>query len=191
MPKTIVKRKPTQKTITHKQKIFAAEYIKDFNGTQAAIRAKYSVNSAKEQASRLLTNANVQAEVAKLMQKRVEKVEVDANYVLQRLVEIDQMNLLDIMTDDLAFKPLSEWPDCWLRTVSSIESLEEFANVGGERVSIGMLRKIKLPDKIKNLELLGKYVDVKAWVEKVELDVNLKLSLPEAIKLAREERLLN
>jgi len=182
---------PSTQTITDKQKIFAAEYVKDFNGTQAALRAKYSAKTAEQQASRLLSNVKVQAEVAKLMQKRVEKIEVDANYVLQRLVEIDQMDLLSIMTDDLAIKPLSEWPSVWRRTISSVEVLEEFADVAGERASIGFIKKLKLPDKVKNLELLGKHVDVQAWQEKAQLDINLNLSLADAIKLAREERLVN
>lgn len=41
--------------LTPKQEMFCTEYIIDFNGTQAAIRAGYSKKTANEQASRLLT----------------------------------------------------------------------------------------------------------------------------------------
>jgi phage terminase small subunit len=36
---------------------------------------------------------------------------------------------------------------------------------GGKRVQIGVLKKIKWPDKIRNLEMLGKHVSVNAFKE--------------------------
>lgn len=48
-------------SLTIRQTRFIDEYLIDYNGTQAAIRAGYSKLAAKEQASRLLTNANVKA----------------------------------------------------------------------------------------------------------------------------------
>jgi len=47
--------------LSDKQKRFCEEYCLDWNGSKAAIRAGYSEESAKEQASRLLTNDNIQA----------------------------------------------------------------------------------------------------------------------------------
>ena len=47
------------KTLTTKQRLFVDEYIIDFNGTQAAIRAGYSTRTAQEQSSRLLSNVMV------------------------------------------------------------------------------------------------------------------------------------
>lgn len=48
------------RTLTLKQAAFVREYLKDFNGTQAAIRAGYSPNGARQQASQLLTNPAIQ-----------------------------------------------------------------------------------------------------------------------------------
>jgi len=45
--------------LTDRQKFFCMEYLKDLNGTQAAIRAGYSAKTAMEQASRLLSNVKV------------------------------------------------------------------------------------------------------------------------------------
>ncbi len=47
--------------LTTRQARFVEEYLVDLNGSQAAIRTGYSPKAAKEQASRLLTKANVQA----------------------------------------------------------------------------------------------------------------------------------
>lgn len=47
---------------------FCAEYIVDFNGTRAAIRAGYAEKSAAQQASRLLKNDEVSARVRELLE---------------------------------------------------------------------------------------------------------------------------
>ena len=54
--------------LTRKQRIFVAEYLVDFNGTQAVIRAGYSPNprTAEVQAFRLLRIDKVRAEVQRL-----------------------------------------------------------------------------------------------------------------------------
>ena len=48
-----------------KHQRFVAEYLKDLNATQAAIRAGYSPKTANRQGSRLLSNADIQAAIAK------------------------------------------------------------------------------------------------------------------------------
>ncbi|ENP0422095.1 terminase small subunit [Edwardsiella piscicida] len=157
--------------LTDKQELFAREYLKDLNATQAAIRAGYSEKTAKEQAARLLTNVNVQTFVAELKATRVEQTGIDAAYVLRRLVEIDQMDVLDIMTDDMSLKPVSDWPASWRRYLSGFDLAEMFEGRGDDREMVGILKKIKWPDKVKNLELLGKHVTVQAFREQTSTEL--------------------
>jgi phage terminase small subunit len=152
-----------------KREAFCHEYIVDLNGAQAAIRAGYSPNAAKEQGSRLLTFANVQERIAQLMAERINRTKVDADYVLRRHIEIDRMDIADIMDDDGALKAIKEWPKVWRQYLSGFDLSELYENQDGERVNIGVLKKIKWPDKVKNLELLGKHVDVQAYSNKVDL----------------------
>lgn len=112
-------------------------------------------------ASEILSNPKVKAFYDSLMDKAAEEAQVDAAYVLKRLVEIDQMDVLDIMDENLNMKPLKEWPKIWRQYINNIESIELS---DGE----GWLKKIKWPDKVKNLELIGKHVSVGAFKEKVE-----------------------
>lgn len=147
--------------LTDKQELFAREYLKDLNATQAAIRAGYSEKTAKEQAARLLTNVNVQTFVAELKATRVEQTGIDAAYVLRRLVEIDQMDVLDILLSNGELKPIRDWPKTWRTTLSGMDVTE----IAGDTPSL--LKKIKWPDKVKNLELLGKHVDVQAFKEQI------------------------
>jgi phage terminase small subunit len=65
--------------------MFVKEYLVDLNATQAAIRAGYSEKTANEQASRLLANVSVSAAIQEAMDKRSERVDITADYVLQTI----------------------------------------------------------------------------------------------------------
>lgn len=149
--------------LTPKQQRFVDEYLIDLNATQAAIRAGYSKKTADQQASRLLTNVKVKEFVAKSMEGRCERTRVDADYVLHRLTEIDQMDFIDILNDDMSFKPVRLWPKVWRQYLSGFDMAEMFEGGGDDREMTGILKKIKWPDKVKNLELLGKHVSVNAF----------------------------
>ena len=147
--------------LTPKQQRFVDEYLIDLNATQAAIRAGYSKDSAQQIGSENLTKPVVQEAIQEANKNRQQRTQIDADYVLKRLVEIDQMDVLDIMDDKYNFKPISEWPQVWRQFASNIESLELSD-------ADGAVKKIKWPDKVKNLELLGKHVAVGAFKDKVE-----------------------
>ena len=147
--------------LTPKQQRFVEEYLIDLNATQAAIRAGYSEKTAKSIGQENLTKPDIQKAIEEAQNKRQEQTQIDAAYVLKRLVEIDQMDVLDIMDDDGNVKPLRDWPKIWRQYISNIETI---SMDDGE----GWLRKIKWPDKVKNLELLGKHVSVGAFKDKIE-----------------------
>ncbi|ELP3312373.1 terminase small subunit [Vibrio fluvialis] len=154
--------------LNDKREMFCREYLIDLNGTQAAIRAGYSAKTANAAAGRLLSNVSIQARISELKQERVEEVKIDANYVLNRLVEIDQMDALDIINDDGSLKPISMWPKVWRTYLSGFDLTELWEGQGEDRQQIGLLKKVKWPDKVKNLELLGKHIEVQAFANKVD-----------------------
>lgn len=69
-----------------KQQRFVEEYLIDFNGLQAAIRAGYSEKAAKEIASRLLTYANIQKAIQEKTRKTLAKVELTREHIIQGLI---------------------------------------------------------------------------------------------------------
>lgn len=162
--------------LTPKQQRFVEEYLIDLNATQAAIRAGYSEKTAKSIGQENLTKPDIQKAIEEAQNKRQEQTQIDAAYVLKRLVEIDQMDVLDIMDDQMKIRPVNEWPKVWRQYVINLENLELS---DGE----GCFKKIKWPDKVKNLELLGKHVSVGAFKDKIEhtgpnggpIDLNLKV----------------
>lgn len=172
--------------LTDKQEMFCREYLVDLNATQAAIRAGYSEKTAPVIGSENLTKPNVQDRIAELKGERNAKVEIDAAYVLRRLVEIDQMDVLDILKDDGGLRPVTDWPKAWRTTLNGFDVSTTITNFD-ETTTENILKKIKWPDKVKNLELLGKHIDVQAFKEKVEHSGEISLidRIQEARKRAR------
>ena len=80
-------------SVTKKNQVFIAEYLKDLNGTQAAIRAGYSERSARSQACRLLTNADIKAEIDAQIAERI----MSADEVKLRLADIARGDMADLM----------------------------------------------------------------------------------------------
>ncbi|HEI8512881.1 TPA: terminase small subunit [Morganella morganii] len=154
--------------LTDKQEMFCCEYLIDLNATQAAIRAGYSEKTANRTASENLSKPDIQIRISELMKERSDRLQIDADYVLNRLVEIDQMDVLDILHDDGGIKPVHEWPKVWRTSLSGMDLAEMFESRDGERYLVGILKKIKWPDKVKNLELLGKHISVQAFREQVK-----------------------
>ncbi|HAX6944810.1 TPA: terminase small subunit [Escherichia coli] len=191
------KRKSTQfKPLTAMQEAYCQSYIKTpENQTQAAINAGFSPNTAAVKASVMMRDERIQKRIAELMEERNKRMRVSADYVLMRLVEIDQMDVLDILNDDGGMKPIAEWPKVWRTSLSAMDiatikttqaSLQKEngeADLSVEDVE-HILKKVKWPDKVKNLELIGKHVDVNAFKER--LDVNVNVTIADRIAAARK-----
>lgn len=164
------KRKSTQyKPLTAMQEAYAQEYTKcPDNQTQAAINAGFSPNTAAVKASVMMRDERIQKRIAELMEERNKRLRVSADYVLLRLVEIDQMDVIDILNDDGTLRPIREWPKIWRTTLSGFDLSSTIMNMDETSIET-ILKKIKWPDKVKNLELIGKHVDVNAFKERLEV----------------------
>ncbi|EPK3464679.1 terminase small subunit [Pseudomonas aeruginosa] len=156
--------------LTKKQRLFVDEYLIDLNATQAAIRAGYSTRRATEIGYQLLQRSEVAQAIQAAMAERSKRTEVEADYVIRRLREIDEMDVLDILEEDGSFRSIRDWPRAWRQFLSGIEIAELFEGRGDDRRIAGVLRKVKWPDKLRNLELLSRHVGT----ESAALDLELK-----------------
>ena len=73
--------------LTIKQERFVEEYLIDLNATQAAIRAGYSVKTAQEQSSRLLSNVIIQNAVQSARNAMSERALVTQEMVVKGLLK--------------------------------------------------------------------------------------------------------
>ena len=78
--------------LTDKQKMFCREYLIDLNATQASIRAGYSKKTAQQIGTENLAKPVIQAQLAKMMDKRAAKVEISAEYVLQTILDTVELS---------------------------------------------------------------------------------------------------
>ena len=76
--------------------------------------------------------------------------------ILRTLEEIGDIDIADIYNDDGSLKPLKDMPEHARKAIASIETDELYVGRGKDRVKIGETRKVKLYDKLKAKELLGK-----------------------------------
>ena len=135
--------------MTAKQKRFVEEYLIDLNATQAAIRAGYSPATAQEQGYQLLQKTSVQNAINKKMAERSKRTGVNADRVITELAKIAFVNAADLIDFDSA-------------TVDSKASEDDTAAIQSVKVKYfgedGLEREVKLADKLKALELLGKHL---------------------------------
>lgn len=153
-----------------RQATFVEEYLRDLNATQAAIRAGYSAKTASSQGERLLRNVEIATAITAAKAARSERTKIDADWVLTRLADEAEADVADIYDDAGNLRPVKDWPLIWRKgLVAGIETVREVVGESKDgEPEFAMVQKVKLSDRIKRVELIGKHVDVQAFKEKVE-----------------------
>lgn len=138
--------------LTPKQRRFIDEYLIDLNATQAAIRAGYSEKTAYSIGLQNLKKLEIQAEIQKRRNRLQSKLEITQERVLQELAAIAFANGADYakvvnsgLLPTVEMIPTDELPP---------EKLPAIAGIKANQYGV----EVKLHDKVKALELLGKYL---------------------------------
>ena len=151
--------------LTEKQRRFVDEYLIALNATQAAIRAGYSVKTAREQASQNLTKLNIQQAISEKMAERSKRTGVNQDRIVLELAKIAFVNAADVIdSDDATIKAGATADD-----TAAIQSVK--VKVIPTKEGEGVEREIRLNDKLKALELLGKHLGM--WNDKLDVNVNI------------------
>ncbi|MEW7854788.1 terminase small subunit [Pseudomonas chlororaphis] len=156
--------------LTAKQQRFVDEYLKDLNGTQAAIRAGYSAKSAAVIAAENLIKPNVQVAISEGMQQRSSRTGITADRVLQELGRLAFLDIRKAYNADGSLKPVHELDD---DTAAAIAGMD-VAEIGSGEDVIGFVKKIKLSDKKGALELVMRHLGMLSPPGHVALDAELK-----------------
>jgi len=141
--------------MTPKQARFIAEYLIDLNATQAAIRAGYSPKTANEQGARLLANASVAAEVAKKTQQQIDRAELTASRTLEEMRRLAFSNVRTLFDANGNLRPIHTLTDEEAACIASLEVIVKNAQAGDGHTDT--VHKIKVWDKTRTLEMLGKH----------------------------------
>lgn len=140
--------------LTPKQQRFVDEYLIDLNATQAAIRAGYSPKTANRIAAENLSKPVIQAAIQQRQKKNETKLEISQERIIRELASIAFANGADfaevvevagLELQTVKFKATKDLPAEKRAAIASIKS-----------GSSGM--EVKTYDKLKAMELLGKYL---------------------------------
>jgi phage terminase small subunit len=138
--------------LTERQARFVDEYMRDLNGQQAAIRAGYSPSTAAHLAFQTLANPRVAAAVARAKAERSARTKLDADLILYELAAIAFSDMHDFVGWNGRGILIRRSENINPHARKAIRELKETNTENGSTLSI------KLHDKVRALELLGKHI---------------------------------
>jgi phage terminase small subunit len=153
--------------LTPRQKGFAQEYVIDRNGTQAAIRAGYSKNSANEYAVHLLANISIKAEIDRLLQIREQRTQISADYVLESLKEVAERCKQAVPVLDKDSKPTGEYRFDSAGVNKALELLGKHLKMFTDRLEIRVIHSL---DDLSEEERESLLRDIQARMGAVEAE---------------------
>jgi phage terminase small subunit len=148
-------------SLNPKQEAFCQEYLKDLNATQAAIRAGYSADSARQIGSENLSKPAIEARLKQLMDERSERTRISADRVLNELAKLAFSDM----------RNFAKWGPGGVHPIEgetlSDEDAACVAEVSETTTKDGGSIRFKLHDKKAALELLGRHL--KLFTDKQEV----------------------
>jgi phage terminase small subunit len=161
------------KNLSAKRERFCQEYIIDNNGTQAAIRAKYSKKGAGQRAGELLKKIEIRSRIAELEKELVNKIGVTKEMVVREYKKLAFSNAEDVFNWETEVITIenSEGQEIKRKVARPfLKKLEEMSPAA--RASISEIREtqhgitIKLHDKKGSLDSLSRYLGM--FSDKIE-----------------------
>lgn len=153
-----------------KQQRFVEEYLIDLNATQAAIRAGYKKTEYTDtNANKLLENTRIREAIDKAMAERSRRTGINQDRVIQELARIAFVNPQNVINaEDGSVKEDATEDD--LACIQAVKVKTMSGDKGWSEE-----REVRLNDKMKALELLGKHLGM--FTDKVELDTDMELNI--------------
>lgn len=151
--------------MTRKQKRFCEEYLIDLNATQAAIRAGYSPESAHSIATENLQKPALRARIDRDIAEQSKRTGVTADRVIRELARVAFANAEDVV----------DFNSASVRDDAARDDTAAIASVKVKTIPMpdgdGIEREIKMADKLRALELLGKHLGI--YQDKLAIDGKL------------------
>lgn len=164
--------------LTDKQAAFVKEYIVDFNATQAAIRAGYSKDTARQMASETMSKLYIQDAINDEIDKRNKRVVIKQDRVIYELAKIALSDIKNYLNEEgkIDLEKINDLNSSVVQEINTTKTEIETEKHKSIKESI----RLKLYDKMKALEMLGRHL--KMWDESSKLlpdGLNVNVYMPE------------
>ena len=171
------------KKLTPKQEKFCIEYLKDFNATQAAIRAGYSEKTAAVIGAENLIKPNILEFIQSIRERDANNAEITRQKVINEYSKLAFFDIRKIFTVDGGLMPIKDIDDESAAAIAGIESYDE--KVPNTEIVLGTLRKVKISDKRAALDSLCKVLGYNS-PEKSEIKFDAPLNDSQVDKILHE-----
>ena len=170
--------------LTLKQKMFVKEYLIDFNATRAAKAAGYSEKTAHQAGKENIHKPTIKAAISAAIEERSKRIDVTIDRITQELalvafarmgefVRIDDSGIVQaIPIEELGVKDSVIRKVKDKRVIRTTKGTENSPD--GEQI-LDATFEFELHDKLKALEMLGKYKGM--FIEKQEIDLKQPLEV--------------
>jgi len=162
--------------LTERQKAFCREYLIDLNAKRAAIRAGYSQKTAYISGHENLRSPRIQAHLKEKMEERAKACEIDAKWVLQRLIRIADANIQDAYDEEGNRRAVNQLPRDLAYALRKVRTSPRVKKDGLTEEIL----EISVADQRAALELIGKHLGMFAEQVNVKHDGALLLDILDA-----------
>ena len=141
--------------LTHKEREFALEYIKNGGKTEeAALKAGYAPSTAKSKCYQIINKPEVKAFMRETINAALADERMEVNEILARAARIARIDPRAYFNEDGSVKSPTELTEQQAFALRAFEvSVEEFGS--GENAKFKETKKIKLADPLPALRMLA------------------------------------
>lgn len=160
--------------LTPKQEKFAQSVAhKEFDYIWEAYAAHYSTstmskNTMYQESCRLLANPKVSARVAKIEKEIAEKSTASLEEILNFMTARVRIDIREFFEEDGSFKKINDLTKEQASCLGGFDVQEIWAGTGKDRTQIGELKKVKIIDVEKIMDMFMK--NFGAYVTKLKVD---------------------
>lgn len=152
-----------------KHQRFVAEYLKDLNATQAAIRAGYSEKTANQQGPALLVNPGISAAIAEGQAKQLEQAHLDATETKKVIGWQCRRDIRRLFDSDGNLRPIHTLSEEEASYIDGLDVVKRNVTAGDGQTDTVL--KLKLANRQGYVEMAAKHFGL--LVDKGEVDLNV------------------
>jgi len=177
--------KEVKKGLNHQQSRFCVEYLKDYNATQAAIRAEYSKKTAYSIGQHLLKKVEIQKYISDCERQFENRIGISKEKILKELALIGFSSMDEYVEIDdngiVVAKVFTQMPSGAVRAIKKIKEKRVIRtekgtkdNPDGDEI-LDSTFEFELYDKPNALINMGKELGM--FKEKHELNLNIPITV--------------